>query len=137
MKQAGSIYHRSVTAAITPMQRYFLEALGRNARRAFPTARLREIESRLSACWYGSGLAGDCEWHQARGIAIRSWRVSTPTRVFAQSLGRVARNYHPTLSWDELEPALVDAWHASAWGGTTSWSRVRELARSGWTHADA
>lgn len=119
------------------MQRYYLEALGRNGRRAFPTARLREIEPRLQACWYSSGLAGDCEWEHARGIAIRSWRISTPSRVFAQSLGRMGRNYHPSMSWEELEPALIDAWYASACGGNTSWSRVRELARSGWQRACA
>ena len=121
--------------AITPMQRYFLEALGRNGRRAFPASRLREVEPRLEACWYSSGLAGQCDWQQARGIAIRSWRVSTPSRVFAQALGRVARNHHPAMSWDELEPALVDAWHASASGGYTPWSRVRDLARAGWARA--
>jgi len=119
------------------MQRYFLDALGRNFRLAFPSARLREVEPRLQACWAGSGLAGGCDWDQARGIAIRSWRSAKPSRVFAQSLGRTARNHHPTMTWGELEPALIDAWHASACGGITSWSRVRELARSGWLQAGA
>jgi len=119
------------------MQRYYLEALGRNGRRAFPQSRLREVEPRLEACWHASGLAGECDWQRARGIAIRSWRMASPSREFAHSLGRIARHYHPAMSWDELEPALIDAWHASACGGNTSWSRVRDLARSGWAQAKA
>ncbi|BDU15194.1 hypothetical protein [Lysobacter auxotrophicus] len=121
-----------MATAITTMQRYFLEALGRNGRKAFPCSRLRDVDPRLEACWYASGLAGRCEWRQARSIAIRSWRVSTPSRVFAIALGRVARDHHPAMSWDELQPTLVDAWHASASGGHTPWIRVRDLAHSGW-----
>lgn len=67
------------TVRLTAMQRYYLEALGRQGRMHFP-AKWAQIENRLAYCWYASGFAGEVEWFQVRHIVKQSWRVSKIVR---------------------------------------------------------
>ncbi|HEY1142068.1 MAG TPA: hypothetical protein VGE88_17970, partial [Lysobacter sp.] len=75
------------TVRLTAMQRYYLEALGRQGRTHLP-AKWDEVENRLAYCWYASGFAGDTEWEQVRHIVKQSWRMS---KVVRAELGSVAR----------------------------------------------
>ncbi|MDR0181891.1 hypothetical protein [Lysobacter arvi] len=56
---------------LTAMQRYYLEALGRQGRLHLGPS-WADVEERLAYCWYASGFADGIEWFQVRDIVKRS-----------------------------------------------------------------
>jgi len=70
------------------MQRYYLEALGRQGRKHLP-AKWVDVENRLAYCWYASGFAGGTEWDQVRHIVKQTWRMSKPMRAERGSVARL------------------------------------------------
>jgi len=62
--------------------------------------------------------------------------VAEGERLFAEHLGRMAREQLPQLDWEEVEPHLQLGWKASAHAGRLRWSDVRIYARESWGRAD-
>jgi len=63
--------------------------------------------------------------------------VSESERVFAEQLGRMAREQLPQLDWDEVEPHLQLGWRTSAHADRLQWRKVRLYARESWSRVDS
>jgi hypothetical protein len=78
------------TVRLTAMQRYYLEALGRQGRLRF-SGRWPDIENRLAYCWYASGFAGRIEWPKVRHIVRQSWRAMADSAEIVDKASAAAR----------------------------------------------
>jgi len=78
------------TVRLTAMQRYYLEALGRQGRLRFGT-QWSQAENRLAHCWYASGFAGRIEWHKVRHIVEQTWTRAAATGAEIGERSPVAR----------------------------------------------
>ena len=58
---------------LAPVQRYFLEALGRNTRVGLPAVDLESAQSFMAQCWNSSGLSKGVAWEDVSTISSWTW----------------------------------------------------------------